>query len=445
MWAVERAACPGGVRRPAPGEPLPAQATDPEEDAVRFTALSQIVPSPEDFAANPPTRPQVWSMPPEPLRRLLDHAGIDRMLRTGVPAAAFRAVRDGRGVDPAEYVWGERPIERPFADTVRPGAVGTLLRDGSTIVLDVLHRFWEPVGDFCRRLGHEVGLPASATGFITPADQPGFPYHHDEGGNLLIQTSGSKTWRVHEATAPDPLPHETLRRNRPDEAVSARLAQRPPALETTLRPGDVLWIPRGWLHSGIATGEPSVHVAVGFVPVLTRYWLAGKLAERLDERRPEFAGFRRELPWGITRSPGELAAVLAEVAKELAEALPLVDAAGLADSLVRDVRKNFLEPPGTPTVSATADPTGPTTPVVLVPEAVAGVERADAGRLRLHLGSTTLTLRGAVADHIEDLWSADGGERWCAHDIAPLAGEAAALDLVRTLLRLGVARRADAG
>ncbi|MFF8960320.1 JmjC domain-containing protein [Streptomyces sp. NPDC014894] len=412
---------------------------------MRFTALSQIVPSPEDFVANPPTRPQVWSMPPEPLRPLLDQAGVDRMLRAGVPAAAFRAVRDGRGVDPAEYVWGDRPIERPFADTVRPAAVGTLLRDGSTIVLDVLHRFWEPVGDLCRRLGHEVGLPASATGFLTPADQPGFPYHHDEGGNLLIQTSGSKEWRVHEPLAPDPLPHETLRRNKPDEAESARLTGRPPALETTLRPGDVLWIPRGWLHSGIATGEPSVHVAVGFVPMLTRYWLAGKLAERLDERRPEFAGFRRELPWGVMRRPDELAAVVAEVAEEFAGALPLVDADGLAGALVRDLRKSFLEPAGTPAVSATADPTGPATRVVLVPEALAAVERGDAGRLRLHLGSTTLTLRGAVADHVEGLWSADAGQPWCALDIAPLAGEGAALDAVRTLLRLGVARRADAG
>nr|WP_237540611.1 cupin domain-containing protein [Streptomyces sp. SID4917] len=363
------------------------------------------------------------------------------MLNTGVPADAFRAIR-GVDVPPAEYTWGERPIERPFADTVRPAAVGALLREGSTIVLDVLHRFWTPVGDFCRRLGHEVGLPASATGFLTPADQPGFPYHHDEGGNLLVQTVGSKTWRVREPLIPDPLPHETRHRNVPNEAELARIEQEPPTLETTLHPGDVLWIPRGWLHSGIATDEPSVHVAIGFVPMLTRYWLAGKLAERLDERRPEFAAFRRELPWGVMRRPEQLADCVAEIVKELHEALPLVDADALAAGLARDIRKNFLEPAGAPTVSATADLTGPATRVVLVTEALSGVERADDGRLRLHVGSTTLTLQGAVADYVEDLWFQDAQEEWCAGDIAPAAGEASALNVVRTLLRIGVVRRA---
>ncbi|MFC0597946.1 JmjC domain-containing protein [Streptomyces palmae] len=408
---------------------------------MHYRALSKIVPFPREFATSPPTRPEVWSMPAEPLTALLGLDDFDRMLQDGVPAGVLRVVRAGEEVPPAEYTWGERPIERPFAEVVRPGAVTRLLDGGATVVLDAIHRFWRPIGDLGRRLAYEVGLPASATGFLTPAGHPGFPFHHDEGGNLLIQTVGSKTWEVREPLIRDPLPHETLRRSVPTERQLEPELRRPPALRTTLHPGDVLWIPRGWLHSGTATDEPSVHVSLGFVPMLTRYWLAGKLVERLDAQRPEFAGLRRELPWGVMRRPGELAEIVSEVVKELAEALPLLDTPAVSADLSTQLRRSFLEPPRTPAATAAGARIDADTRVVTVTESLFATHRLPDGRLRLLLADSSLTLSGAAADFLEAQCERDSEEPWCARDLTPDVAEAAAVSVVTTLLRAGVVRR----
>lgn len=382
-------------------------------------------------------------MPPGPIVGLLGLTDFDRMLQQGIPASVLRVVRAGVNLPASEFTWGSRPIERPFADHVRPGAIGNLLRDGSTVVLDVLHRFWEPVGDFCRRLSYEVGLPASATGFVTPANHTGFPFHHDEGGNLLVQTVGSKTWRLREPLADRPLSHETARANKPTEAQWERISQQPPALEVTLRPGDVLWIPRGWLHSGSATDEPSVHVAVGFVPMLSRYWLAGQLVARLDERRAEFAGLRDEVPWGMAQRPELLTSVVADLIKELTAILPLLDSGDAAADIAKEIRKTFLEPPLTPVSAALAGPADPDTAVVMVTESLFAVEGTGDGRVRLVQAAGALTVSGAAAQFVRTRWERDDQEPWCARDLTPEVDEATALGVVQALLKAGIVRRLD--
>ncbi|MFC0597952.1 JmjC domain-containing protein [Streptomyces palmae] len=407
---------------------------------MQFRALARLVPSPKEFASAPPDRPAVWSMPAAPLTGLLDLDGIDRILRDGLPADRVRVVRRGENVPESEYTWGGRPIERPFSGDVRPGALSALLEEGSTVVLDALHRYWRPVGDFGRRLAHEVGLPVFATGFLTPPGRTGFPFHHDERGNFLIQTVGSKVWRVREPLLADPLTHETSATHSPTAEQLARFEREPATLETRLRPGDVLWIPRGWLHSGTATEEPSVHVTVGFVPMLTRYWLAGELVRLLASPDEEFTGFRRELPWGLHREPDRLAATVSEVLGELLAALPRLDARGLAEEVALSVRRSYPEPDRSPAAALGAR-VDEATRVVLVNESLFDAERLPDGRLRLRLSDTALTLGGPAADFVAERWERDDEQPWCAGDMPSAVGGAAAVSVVRTLLRAGVVRR----
>ncbi|MBO1416615.1 JmjC domain-containing protein [Streptomyces sp. FH025] len=407
---------------------------------MRYRALAKLVPSPEEFLSDPPTTPQVWSMPAGELAGLLDLEGTDELLRDGVSAADVRIVLGGREVPPADYTWGERSLEPSFAGHVRPGAVTGLLDQGATLVLDNIHRYWRPVGDFCRGLAHEVGTATTATAFLTPPGNTGFPYHFDERGNVLVQTVGSKTWRVREQPFPDPLPHETNHDNGPTAAQLERFAHEPAALEVTLHPGDVLWIPRGWLHSGTATDEPSVHVTIGFVPMLTRHWLAEQLVRHLGSRKGEFTGLRAELPWGLARDTGRLTEVTDEVRRELTEALARVDSAAFADGVARLVRGGYHEPHVAPVAAALGPAVDADTLVVLVPESLFDMVHGDGGRLRLDLADRSLTLQGPAARFLAARWGQGGQVPWCARDI-PGVTEEAAVTLVRTLHRAGIVRR----
>ena len=55
-------------------------------------------------------------------------------------------------------------------------------------------------------------------------------------------------------------------RDRPWEdrkAAVAEAAGASPLLEPELRPGDLLYLPRGYLHSAMACSEVSIHLTIG--------------------------------------------------------------------------------------------------------------------------------------------------------------------------------------
>jgi hypothetical protein len=410
---------------------------------MRYQALSRLVPNPAEFVSAPPTHPTVWNMPPDELTPLLDLDAIDQILDNGLPSAFVRVVRAGRNIPPEEYTWGPRPMARKFAAHVRPGAVTELLAQGCTLVFDGINRYWKPLDDFARRLAHEAGLPTFTTGFLTPAGTTGFPYHHDEIGNLLIQTIGSKTWRVREPLYPAPLPFETARVDRPTAEQLRSIEQAPPALEVTLRPGDVLWIPRGWLHSGTATDEASVHATIGFAPLLTRYWLAQQLIEHLAARADEFPRLRQELPWGLARRPEQLRDLVSDFMEEFAHAVSRADARDLAERVTRTIRNHYPEPRRHPVGNALS-PVGASAPVRLQATAVVHAARLPDGRLRIDTSDTTTLVKGAVADRIETELHRAAEGTWDATAIVAEETELpSTVATVRRLLELGILTRAD--
>ncbi|WP_412543846.1 cupin domain-containing protein [Longispora sp. K20-0274] len=405
---------------------------------MRLTALSGLVPDPAGFLAAPPRRPAIWSLPAPPpfcladVDALLDHGSLHRQM--------VSVVTDGRRVPGGTYTWSGRPVQPGFADVVRPARLTTLLRDGSTVVLESLHRTWPPVGDLCRRLSWETGLPVGANAYLTPAGSQGFAHHHDTHAVLIVQTSGSKTWQVHAPVLTDPLEHQPFRAERVSDADWARLRHGTPQLETVLRVGDALWIPRGWVHNGFATDEHSLHLSLAF-PALTGHWIATQLLARLDAVEE----LRAEVPWGFCADPRLRARAVATTVAQLRAALNSLDPAADAEVMADAYRRFFLEP-RTPAATAAILPgLAEDTPVRTVAEAVCGVTALDGGGLRLHLGAFTVEFEEPAAAVVAALLTADDPEPWCAADLVPGLDAADATELVTDLVRIGVARPATAG
>ena len=87
------------------------------------------------------------------------------------------------------------------------------------------------------------------------------------------QIAGEKQWFIHEPVFESPLRSQPW--NDRSTAV-AEAATQAPVIDTVLRPGDALYLPRGYLHSAKALGGVSVHLTVGIHPV-TRYALVEAL------------------------------------------------------------------------------------------------------------------------------------------------------------------------
>jgi hypothetical protein len=229
---------------------------------------------------------------PSGFRDLLDLDGVDELLsRRGLRTPFLRLAKDGTVLDSASFT-GSGGVGAEIADQVRDDKVAALFADGTTVVLQALHRTWPAVIDFCTLLAAELGHPVQANAYVTPPSSRGFSAHYDVHDVFVLQLAGRKHWTVHAPVHADPL--RTQPWNDHASAVAARARDDEPTLDTVLEPGDVMYLPRGWLHAATALGEVSAHLTVG-VHVVTRYALVEALAALVasDER------LRVSLPLGI--------------------------------------------------------------------------------------------------------------------------------------------------
>ena len=133
---------------------------------------------------------------------------------------------------------------------------------GATIVLQGLHHLWLPLARYCRHLEAFLGHPAQANAYYTPSGSQGLPVHHDTHEVISLQVAGEKRWLVYEPVLELPLKNQRYR--------SALGAPGEPVLDVTLKAGDTMYLPRGWLHQALTSGSDSLHITVG---VNVRRWI----------------------------------------------------------------------------------------------------------------------------------------------------------------------------
>ena len=190
--------------------------------------------------------------------------------------------------------------------------------DGATLVLQALHRTWDPVSDFSTRLSTELGHPVQANAYITPPQNRGFDDHYDVHDVFVLQIEGTKRWIIHEPVHVDPLRNQpwTDRRSAVADAAKGKAY-----IDTVLEPGDALYLPRGWLHAAEAQGQVSIHLTLG-IHNWTRYALAEHLAQAALAKLCDDPEMRRTLPLRVNGLDGEIATVRERLAVALSESDP---------------------------------------------------------------------------------------------------------------------------
>ncbi len=101
--------------------------------------------------------------------------------------------------------------------------------------------------------------------------------HTDAYDVFLLQLHGRRTWRVGEVPSP---------RWRKDVPLK-QLRQFKPTNTWTLEPGDMLYVPPGWGHDGVAVGSDCVTASIGFRAPLASSLAADLLARLADECAPD--------------------------------------------------------------------------------------------------------------------------------------------------------------
>ena len=368
-------------------------------------------------------------------------SSLHHRLLTAAELPALAAALAAADVAPQVFRDGERrPSRAPLQDFLQ----------GGSLIVNRVDKLWPPIGRLCaalrRRLHH-----AFAVLYLTPRGSQAVRVHTDDQDVFVLQLAGSKEWRVYDA--PQPLPYEDEQLGKDAPYDRARLGT--PTLAATLRPGSLLYLPRGMLHEARAGDDGgSLHVTIT-VQTSDMTW-GGFVADALRAVHRRHLDFRRALPLDVpielgargdgAESEAEGSAALqprweALMALTAAEADRGFEAAYAA--LCAKLRRHNDEQDAAVRAAAAAAAARPTPPLPPRLRLAAGLRVAaapdgDGGDGRWHFARGGQTMSLGLPPHltpaVRALCSADGCE-WAA---APEADELERAALAGRLLELGV-------
>jgi JmjC domain len=236
---------------------------------------------------------------------LLSIAEVERRVTAGgLRHPALRVVKEDARIVLADYAEDIPWSPTSFSGSAQVERVAAQFASGATIVLQALQLQHLPLADFCRDLERELGHPAQANAYYTPPSAQGFKVHHDTHDVFCLQVEGEKRWLVYPPVLEAPLKHQkyTPEMGEPGE----------PVMDATMRAGDALYLPRGWLHQAMTSDAASLHLTIG-INVAT--WRDAVRAA-LDEAAQDEVAFRRGVGAGGVAPDGLFEALLARLTPE---------------------------------------------------------------------------------------------------------------------------------
>ncbi|MCG3039722.1 cupin domain-containing protein [Streptomyces sp. S1A] len=205
---------------------------------------------------------------PQLVTRLLTPARLlDMVMRRSLANPQFRFFKGGEELHPDAYLDRQvtpRGQAIPMAGMRR---VGSLLREGATLVLDQSNVFDPTMEVTCRALQWWSREHVQANVYLTTNDASGFDLHWDDHDVLIVQLAGEKQWEVRGTSRPVPMFRDAERNNTPSEEI---------VWTGTMKAGDVMHIPRGYWHAATRAGRGgghSTHVTFGFAKRTAVSWL----------------------------------------------------------------------------------------------------------------------------------------------------------------------------
>jgi lysine-specific demethylase/histidyl-hydroxylase NO66 len=124
---------------------------------------------------------------------------------------------------------------------------------GCTIRLLCPHKHNNAVQSLLSTLETEFQCMVGANAYLTPPrSSQGFAPHYDDIEAFCLQLQGSKRWKVYEPTLA--LPRTSSEDFTPEEVESLKLV-----MDITLEEGDLLYMPRGWIHQACTLKDNNQH------------------------------------------------------------------------------------------------------------------------------------------------------------------------------------------
>lgn len=252
-----------------------------------------------------------------PKRAVLPWADFNALLNQSSiwNAATLKLVRDTVAVPPEQYC---RVVQGQSSATLQPdpAKVSVQLATGASLIAGDAHLLTPALRGVTGELARAFTASINANIYCSFKGVQAFGSHFDLTDVIAVQTEGEKVWRLYENRADSPIdmPPDSPETRRWLEQSRGRVMA-----EIVMRPGDVLYLPRGWYHDALARDGASLHVTFSVLPLYGRI-----LFSLLEQAAMQDPAFRAYLPPANQDGGRALQAHLADLGQRLARlaALP---------------------------------------------------------------------------------------------------------------------------
>lgn len=268
-------------------------------------------------------------------REVLTWAAWNGLLnQTGIwSASSLRLMRDHQAVPADQYC---QPIHTPAGLVMRPSAakVEVFLSAGASLVGNEVTNLHAPVTAIAAALGEAYAAQVGANVYCSFQGVRAFGTHYDNHHVFVIQTEGEKVWNLYRNRADNPVDNPA---DTPETRLFFERSRGPVMQEVTMRPGDVLYLPRGWYHDALAKDGACLHITFSVAPLYGRILLS-----LLDHAAIQNPAFRAYLP-PANRDGG---VALGKMVTELGEFLAAVAASpAFHDEVAMAQERLLIRPP----------------------------------------------------------------------------------------------------
>lgn len=222
-------------------------------------------------------------------RGLLDWDSFNRLLGQSAiwTAQTCRLMLNRVAVPVADYC---DPCSTPHGTDLRPSPqkMDVFLTAGASLVMNEVQTLHPPITRVAATLSRAFAAQIGANVYCSFKDVQAFGSHYDNHDVFAVQTEGEKIWRIYENQIEMPV-------DLPPDTAETRLwleqARGPLISEIRMRPGDVLYLPRGRFHDALAVDGASLHVTFSVTALYGRI-----LFSLLDSAAMQLPTFRAYFP-----------------------------------------------------------------------------------------------------------------------------------------------------
>lgn len=189
-----------------------------------------------------------------------------------------KVAKEGQIIAPSAYRcdYSTRVMEQQTNNIVDTDKLLSLYARGATLVFAELNTKNAPIQALREEMERAFNAQIVTNVFLTKQHAQGFSLHYDSHDVIILQLSGNKLWSIYSDPVSLPVKSQAFGRYLSEQEAKRGCQQ---LFQVELEDGDLLYLPRGYMHEAKSMGSPSLHLTLGIHPQLVSDFVSNVLTQ----------------------------------------------------------------------------------------------------------------------------------------------------------------------